>query len=90
MSAKDLGTGKEQKITISASSGLSDGEIDGMVNDAESHSEEDKERRKKVEVKNRLDSMVYGTQKTYDEHKEKLDAGVQGQIDQALTDARKA
>src|SRR5262249_49626467 len=65
VSAKDLGTGKEQKITITASSGLSDNDIDRMVKEAESHSEEDKQRRRQVEARNQLDGLVYNTQKTY-------------------------
>jgi len=63
VSAKDLGTSKEQKITITASSGLSEGEIKNMVNDAKEHASEDKDRKHKVEVKNRADSMVYQTEK---------------------------
>ena len=90
VSAKDLGTGKEQKITITASSGLSDTDIDRMVKEAESHSEEDKQRRRQVEARNQLDSLVYNTQKTYDEHKEKLGAAEKGQLEEALTEARKA
>ncbi len=72
VSAKDLGTGKEQKITISGSSGLGEDDIKRMVKDAEAHGGEDKERRAKVEARNRLDSLVYSTEKTLDEHKEKL------------------
>jgi len=90
VSAKDLGTGKEQKITITASSGLTDTDIDRMVKEAESHSEEDKQRRRQVEARNQLDSLVYNTQKTYDEHKEKLGAAEKGQVEEALTEARKA
>jgi molecular chaperone DnaK len=90
VSAKDLGTGKEQKITISASSGLNDSEIDRMVKEAESHQSEDQERRRQVEAKNRLDSLVYSTEKTYDEHKEKLGADEKGQLEQALAGAKKA
>jgi molecular chaperone DnaK len=90
VSAKDLGTGKEQKITISASSGLSDHEIKSMVTDAESHAVEDKERRKQVETRNTLDNLVYQTQKVYDENKEKLTADVKGQVESALVDAKKA
>jgi molecular chaperone DnaK len=90
VSAKDLGTGKEQKITISASSGLNDSEIDRMVKEAESHQSEDQERRRQVEAKNRLDSLVYSTEKTYDEHKEKLGAEEKGQLEQALAGAKKA
>ena len=90
VSAKDQGTGKEQKITISASSGLSENEIEQMVDDAESHAEEDKERRKKVEARNQLDTLTYQTEKTYEENKEKLSAEVKGQMEEALADAKKA
>ncbi|RMH28429.1 MAG: molecular chaperone DnaK, partial [Planctomycetota bacterium] len=70
VSAKDLGTGKEQKITITASSGLSEDEIERMVKDAEAHAVEDKERRKRVEAKNQLDTLVYSTEKGLAEHKD--------------------
>jgi molecular chaperone DnaK len=90
VSAKDLGTGKEQKITISASSGLADSEIERLVKEAESHSEEDRERRRQVEARNRLDGLVYNTEKTYDEHKEKLGPDEKGQLEAALADAKKA
>ena len=62
VSAKDLGTGKEQKITITASSGLNKDEIDRMVKDAQSHSDEDRKRREEIEAKNRLDSLIYSTE----------------------------
>ena len=65
VSAKDLGTGKEQKITITASSGLAKDEIDKMVRDAAAHSEEDRKRREEIEAKNRLDSLVYSSEKTF-------------------------
>jgi len=90
VSAKDLGTGKEQKITISASSGLADTEIERMVKEAESHSEEDRERRRQVEARNRLDGLVYSTEKTYDEHKEKLGPDEKGELESALAEAKKA
>jgi molecular chaperone DnaK len=90
VSAKDLGTGKEQKITISASSGLSDKDIERMVREAESHSSEDQERRRQVEARNKLDSLVYSTEKTYEEHKEKLGPDEKGQLERALADAKKA
>ncbi|HEY0783715.1 MAG TPA: molecular chaperone DnaK [Thermoanaerobaculia bacterium] len=90
VSAKDLGTGQEQKITITASSGLSDSEIEKMVKEAEAHSEEDKERRRQVEAKNTLDGLVYSTEKTYNEHKEKLSPDDKGQLEQALAEAKKA
>jgi molecular chaperone DnaK len=90
VSAKDLGTGQEQKITISASSGLGESEIERMVKEAESHSTEDKERRRQVEARNRLDSLVYNTDKTYNEHKEKLGPDEKGRLEEALAEARKA
>jgi molecular chaperone DnaK len=90
VSAKDLGTGKEQKITITSSSGLNDAEIDRMVKEAESHSDEDKERRRQVETRNQLDALVYNTEKTYNEHKEKLGPDEKGQLEQALAEAKQA
>ncbi len=90
VSAKDLGTGKEQKITISGSGGLGEDDINRMVSDAESHADEDRERRKKVEAKNQLDQLVYSTEKTLSEHKEKLGAEDVGTLERALEDARKA
>ncbi len=88
VSAKDLGTGKEQKITITASSGLNDSDIDRMVKEAESHRAEDQERRRQVEAHNRLDSLIYNTEKTYNEHKEKLGPDEKGQLEQAITHAK--
>jgi len=90
VSAKDLGTGKEQKITITASSGLDEKDIETMVQDAESHASEDKERRKQVETRNTLDSLVYQTEKTYEENKEKVSAEVKGEMESALAAAKKA
>jgi molecular chaperone DnaK len=90
VSAKDLGTGKEQNITITASSGLKDNDIERMVKEAESHRGEDQERRKQVEARNKLDSLVYSTEKTYDEHKEKLGPDEKGELERALADAKKA
>jgi len=90
VSAKDLGTGKEQKITITSSSGLNDAEIERMVKEAESHSDEDKERRRQVETRNQLDALVYNTEKTYNEHKEKLGPDEKGQLEQALAEAKQA
>ncbi len=91
VSAKDTATGKEQKITITASSGLTDAEIEQMVNDAEAHAEEDKQKREEVETRNRADSLVYETEKNLkefgdkvdDETKEKVNAGVE-RVKQAL------
>ena len=90
VSAKDLGTGKEQKITITASSGLADSDIDRMVKEAEAHRSEDQERRRQVEARNRLDGLIYSTEKTYDEHKEKLGPDEKGELERAIADAKKA
>ena len=90
VSAKDLGTGKEQKITITSSSGLSEGEIERMVKDAEEHGEDDKARRSLAESRNRLDSLVYSTEKTFEEHKDKLEAAEQARLSEALEEAKKA
>src|SRR5687767_9020487 len=90
VSAKDLGTGKEQRITISASSGLNDSEIDRMVKEAESHRSEDQERRRQVEARNQLDGLIYSTEKTYEEHKEKLGPDEKGELERAIAEARQA
>jgi len=90
VSAKDLGTGKEQKITITASSGLAKDEIDRMVREAQSHADEDHKRREEIEAKNRLDSLIYATEKSFSENKSKLDAGDVATFESALADARKA
>jgi len=90
VSAKDMGTGKEQNITITAASGLEESDIERMVKEADTHSEEDKVRRQKVDAHNQLDSLIYTTEKTLGEHKEKLDAGDRGQLETALEDAKKA
>jgi molecular chaperone DnaK len=88
VSAKDLGTGKEQKITITASSGLGEGEIERMVREAESHQSEDQERRRQVEARNRLDGLVYSTEKTYNEHKDKLGPDEKGELERAIEEAK--
>jgi molecular chaperone DnaK len=90
VSAKDLGTGKEQKITITASSGLSDADIEKMVKDADLNREEDKKRRQQVEARNKLDGLVYATSKTFEEHKDKLDADSRAALETAIADAKKA
>jgi len=90
VSAKDLGTGKEQKITITASSGLAKEEIEKMVQDAAAHSEEDRKRREEIEARNRLDSLVYSSEKTFNEHKAKLSSADASTIEAALADAKKA
>jgi molecular chaperone DnaK len=73
VSAKDKGTGKEQKITIQASGGLSDDEIDAMVREAEENAEADKDRKDLVEAKNQAESLIHGTEKSIQEHGEKVD-----------------
>ena len=90
VSAKDLGTGKEQQITITSSSGLTDREIDQMVKDAESHSDEDKKRRDAVDARNQADSMVYQTEKLLNENREKIPAGDISTIEAALKKTKEA
>jgi molecular chaperone DnaK len=90
VSAKDLGTGNEQKITITSSSGLKEDEIQKMVREAEANRSEDQERRRQVEARNQLDGLIYATEKTYNEHKDKLGPDEKGQLEQALADGRKA
>ncbi|MCD4688436.1 MAG: molecular chaperone DnaK [Desulfuromonadaceae bacterium] len=90
VSAKDLGTGKEQSIRITASSGLSDEEIDKMVKDAETHADEDKEKKELVEVRNQADGMVYTTEKSLKEHGDKVDEETRKNIEQALEELKKA
>ncbi len=90
VSAKDMGTGREQKITITASSGLSKDEIDKMMRDAESHSADDQRKREEIEARNRLDSLTYQVEKTFNENKEKLEASAATEVETALADAKKA
>jgi molecular chaperone DnaK len=90
VAAKDLGTGKEQSIRITASSGLSEEEIKQMVKDAEAHAAEDKKRKETVEARNHLDSMVYSTERSLAEHGGDLDAGVKENIEAALKKAKEA
>ncbi len=89
VSAKDMGTGQEQKITVTASSGLDDNDINQMVKDAEQHAEEDKKQREKAEARNQLDSLVYTTEKTMTEHKDKLGDADRGPVEAALEKAKK-
>jgi len=90
VSAKDLATGKEQSIRITASSGLSDDEIDQAVKDAELHAEEDKKRRKRVEAKNQADTLIYSTEKSLKELGDKVDAGTRSKVDEAVADLKEA
>lgn len=89
VSAKDLGTGKEQSISITASSGLSKEEIDKMVRDAEAHADEDKKKREAIEARNHADSMVYTTEKSLKEHGDKIDAVEKGNIENKLAELKK-
>ncbi len=88
VSAKDLGTGREQKITISASSGLAKDEIDKMMRDAESHAEEDRLERERIEARNKLDGMIYSSEKTLSEHRDKVDAATASEIEAAVAEAK--
>jgi molecular chaperone DnaK len=89
VSAKDMGTGREQKITITASSGLSKEEIDKMMKDAESHSADDARKRDEIEARNRLDGLVYQMEKTLSENREKVGA-VASDVESAIAEAKKA
>ena len=90
VSAKDVGTGREQKITITASSGLSKEEIDKMMKDAESHAGEDEKKKAAIEARNRLDGLLYSVEKTYAENKDKLDAAASGELEAAIADSKTA
>src|SRR5262249_47886515 len=90
VSAKDVGTGREQKITITASSGLSKEEIDKMMKDAESHASEDEKKKASIEARNRLDGLVYSVEKSFSENKEKLDSAASGEIEAAIAEAKTA
>ncbi|MCK4753043.1 MAG: molecular chaperone DnaK [Planctomycetes bacterium] len=90
VSAKDLGTGKEQSIEIKSSSGLSEGEIDKMTKDAESHAEEDKKKREVIDLKNQSDQLVYATEKSLKEHGEKVSADIRGKIESAVNNLKEA
>jgi len=88
--AKDLGTGKEQKITITSSSGLNKNEIENLVKDAELNADADKRRREEAETKNSLDSLVYSIEKMLSENREKLSGSDVSNLESAIGDARKA
>jgi molecular chaperone DnaK len=90
VSAKDLGTGKEQKIRIESSSGLSDSDIDRMVKEAELHAEEDKKEREKAEITNEADSMIYATEKNIKDLGDKVSAADKSKTEEAIADLRKA
>ncbi|OGQ17059.1 MAG: molecular chaperone DnaK [Deltaproteobacteria bacterium RIFCSPHIGHO2_02_FULL_60_17] len=90
VSAKDLGTGKEQSIKITASSGLNEEEIKKMVKDAEAHAGEDKKRKEVVEARNHLDTLIYSTEKSLKDYSGELDGAVKQDIEAALEKAKKA
>ena len=90
VSAKEKGTGKEQQITISGSTALSDEEVDRMVKDAEAHAEEDKKQKEEVEVRNQTDSLCYSTEQTLNELGDKVSADVKSKAEAAIADAKKA
>jgi len=90
VSAKDKGTGKEQQIRIQASGGLSDSDIDQMVRDAEKFAEEDKKRREAAEARNNADSLVHATERQLEENGDKIDAGLKGEIETAIAEAKAA
>jgi molecular chaperone DnaK len=90
VSAKDLGTGKEQSIRITASSGLSKDEIEKMVKDAEAHSAEDKKKRELIEVRNQADNLIYSTEKSLKEFGDKIDAEEKKKIEDAVAALKKA
>lgn len=90
VSAKDLGTGKEQQITISGSTALSDEEVDRMVKDAEANAEEDKQRKADIEVRNQVDSLAYSTEETLKDLGDKVPADMKSEADAAVEEAKKA
>lgn len=90
VSAKDLGTGKQQSIVIQSSSGLSKEEVERMAKEAELHAAEDKKRREVVELKNQADQLIYTTEKTLKEHGDKVSAAVRGNIESAINQLKEA
>ena len=87
--AKDMATGKEQKITISGSSGLSTADVDRMVKDAKAHESEDKSRRELIDARNQADSLAYQVEKTVNENREKVPVGELSRIEAAIANLRK-
>jgi molecular chaperone DnaK len=90
VSAKDLGTGKQQSIEIKSSSGLSEQEVQKMTKEAESHAEEDRKRREVVDLKNQADQLIYSTEKTLKEHGDKVSADTRGNIENAMNNLKEA
>jgi len=89
MAAKDLGTGREQKITITHSSGLTKEDIEKMVSEAASHADEDRRKKQEVETRNKADSLVHSTEKLLDENKDKIPAEEASRIRTAVDDLKK-
>ncbi|HAL31037.1 MAG TPA: molecular chaperone DnaK [Coriobacteriia bacterium] len=90
VSAKDLGTGQEQKITITGTTALSDEEVDRMVNDAEAHADEDRKKKEEAEVRNNADTLVYGTEKTLSDLGDKVPEDTKSEIESAIADVKTA
>ena len=90
VTAKDKGTGKQQQITISGSTALSDDEVDRMVKDAEAHAEEDKAKKDEIEVRNQTDSLAYSTEQTLNELGDKVPADTKADVEAAIEEAKKA
>ena len=90
VSAKDMGTGKEQSIRITASSGLSEEEIEKLIKEAEAHSEEDKQKQKMIEVRNNADSLIYTTEKSLRDLGETVDVALKGEIETRIEELKKA
>jgi len=90
VTAKDTATGKDQKITITSSSGLSKEEVERMAKEAEAHSAEDKAKREEIDSKNQLDSMVYSVEKMLREQGDKISGSERGDVENAIADAKKA
>jgi molecular chaperone DnaK len=89
VSAKDRGTGQEQKIEITSSSGLADDEIDRMVSEAKAHAGDDEARRQQIETRNKLDGLIYATEKLVTDNRDKLGESDAAAIDGAIADAKK-
>ena len=90
VSAKDRGTGQEQKIQITSSSGISEEEIKNMVDQAQAHASDDQEKRRQIETRNKLDGLIYSTEKLVNENRDKLPDSEASSIDAALSEAKKA
>ena len=90
VSAKDLGTGKQQSVTISGGSALNKDDIDKMVRDAEQYAEEDRRRREEAEIRNQADTLVYSTEKFLAENDEKIPADIKSEVQSAIADLKKA